>query len=300
MDRNTLDESTGIKNPIFIIGSGRSGTTIFYSLLMKLDQTTGFQNWENYLPVVTQKETLHRYFRQMASSGLLQRIDSRIFNTKLFFPSKESNRIFNLIGLNRLPLPLEGEQDPIPGLKLKAIIDNCVGVDNQAFTLKNTNNGLRINYLKAFFPQAAFLHIIRDGRANIASYLKTDFFYKMRFWWAENKTYPEIISEFGSAVELAAVHWRSNLEEIISQSQMIPSDQYLEIKYENLIERPVEIIHDVAEFCGLKMTESDYIIIRKETLENRNYKWKLNLSNEEVDLITHEIKPLLERFGYEC
>lgn len=87
-----------------------------------------------------------------------------------------------------------------------------------------------IERLHNVFPHAQFIHIIRDGRDVCLSLKKTG--------WHGNSTW-EIAEYWGRAVSTAR-----------EAGQALPADQYLEVRYEQLVLDTERVLRSVCHFLG--------------------------------------------------
>lgn len=282
-----------IKKPIFVIGSGRSGTTIFFRTLAQHKQVGYFTNFDSYFP---------RLFK----SGIMPFLESNtltksvINRMKPIIPSKEIIGILTYCKIQEKGIPLSDEDVNLTESDcLTEMICKCLKYQKKGrFIAKNTINGMRIKYLDSIFPDSIFVHVMRDGRANVHSYLHIPFFKQIRFWWWGNKQLEDWITEGGSPLELAALHWKNNMLEIFRQSKDLPRERYFEIKYEDFTRDPLYFFKKTLDFCGLEWDKHFESIINNTTFKNTNYKWKTNLSPEQQEVIESILGDFLNKIGY--
>ena len=84
--------------------------------------------------------------------------------------------------------------------------------------------------LKRLFPEARFIHIVRDGRAVCASIKTLD--------WGPNNAYT------------ASRHWAARLQEAIAV-EVAEGDNCLRVRYEDLLCNPEAVIRHICNFCDL-------------------------------------------------
>lgn len=282
-----------IERPVFIVGSGRSGTTIFFKTLAKHKQVGYFSNYDDSFP---------RLFRYgitpfLESNNLTLSIIGKV---KQVQPSMEIMGIMQYCGIRKKGIPLSDEDVKQSEARcLKQMIYKCLEYRKVSrFIAKNTNNGMRIEYLDKIFPNSIFIHVLRDGRANVNSYLNVPFFSKMSFWWWNNKKLENWINESRKAEELAALHWKHNVEEILKQAKCLPKDRYLEVKYEEFTEDPKRSFQKVVELCGLGWSRYFESVIENTQFKNMNYKWKKDLNLEQKEIVESIAADLLQKLGY--
>lgn len=88
--------------------------------------------------------------------------------------------------------------------------------------------------IRAFFPTARFLHVIRDGRDVVASMLAAR--RDMGFG--------------GETAAACAIEWRDSI--LAARRAAAEEKSYLEVRYEQLLADPVGSLRTVLEFCGLR------------------------------------------------
>jgi Sulfotransferase family len=163
---------------------------------------------------------------------------------------------------------------------------------------RHPENSLRLHFMKAIFPEARLVHIVRDGRAAVCSnYLSAQHkknrpkypfggYIRPPGWrdWLSRPVLEQLAFMWNTAVLYASREGRKYGED------------YLEIRYEDLPKDAPSIISAVWKWIGLAPSED--LLSRMPVFENRNYKWKESLSNEEVATIERLAKEGLQEFGY--
>lgn len=156
-----------------------------------------------------------------------------------------------------------------------------------------------MRYLTEAFPDAIFVHVVRDGRAVAASYHKKiqsgEFgTWNEREWWITGwpqEWQNEWRDQFGSPLSFTAYQWKYFVGEISKEKEHIPPEQYLEIKYSNIVGTPVTTFNKIFSFCGLKQSPKVEWYLRNIPLENMNKKWGKRYSDsekKELEQIIHE------------
>lgn len=148
----------------------------------------------------------------------------------------------------------------IPAPSLKDIV-NC------AFELKLEETGkaiwgdktpkhvMHIQFLKEMYPDAKFIHLIRDGRDVCLSYLKTG--------W------------LGPWVSKISQYWSVRVQKASESKQTLPAGKYLEIRYEDLVVNPEQVLREVSLFLG-----EDYTPAMLEYSDN----FEKNLASRELKI----------------
>jgi len=137
----------------------------------------------------------------------------------------------------------------------------------------------RLRYL---WPDARFIHIVRDGRDVARSCVAMG--------WAGNS--------WGGAdrwMEAEAL-WDK------LRSKLSTSD-YREIRYENLIREPREVLREICDFLGIEFDEGMFSYAETSSYDLPDpklvYQWKVKASTEETRITEAKIGEMLVRRGYE-
>lgn len=194
---------------------------------------------------------------------------------------------------------------------------------------KTCINTLRVPYLHKLFPNARFVFIQRDGRDNISS---------MMDGWREGRSDGSfgLNQFFGPAPDPVAINggefrewhfflppgWRdynqASLEEVcayqwitanqlaLDASTRIPVNQWIPLRYEDLVDRPIETFERV--FSQLGMTFTEQLRARCGELDRRptsivsgpprRAKWR-ERNPEAIARVRERIRPMMERLGYD-
>lgn len=100
---------------------------------------------------------------------------------------------------------------------------------------KTPTNIYHTDFIKKMFPDCQFIHIIRDGRDVIASFKKRwgskTIFYGMKQWNKSMNLTPTLREKYGK-------------------------DEYIEVRYEDLVSNPEPVIRKIIEFLNEPWTPS--------------------------------------------
>ena len=158
---------------------------------------------------------------------------------------------------------------------------------------KTPMNTLYLDWIGTVFPRSKFIHIIRDGRDVASSYLKME-------------RYDTILE--------AANRWINSIESAQSFGSKI-KENYIEIRYEELVTKPEEVIKDTCDFLDIaydskmldhtkqveKLGDTDkahHSNLSKPISSDSVGKWKNNLSESDQESITKLLHKHLQRLGY--
>ena len=259
-----------LKRPIFIIGCGRSGTTLLSEILGKHRDVAHwseandiwYPQWHPWRPENIDKPPLE------------------------FDPVGFTNQWW--------------QQNENRQLEIKAMFGAFQLLGQKSFFLnKSPYNVFRIPYLLQMFPEARFIHIIRDGRAVVFSYArKLQDEDKLKEWPTEQRLL--FTNSFQDFIVWLAEFWKKNLEEVSKQDQaskLREKGLLFELSYEELCANPVATVGDICNFLDLPKDGLDLSSTRKRP-SSQNQKWRDGLEAGLVARISLKMQPLLQQRGY--
>lgn len=294
--------------PIFFVGMGRSGTTIIFETLTQHPDLAWPSNYCEWMP---------RYLFMNALVPLVDRIGLR-GHKKQYGRAIPGNRY--------LPQPDEAynfwdyytqenfSYDYLNDVKARPeTADRVRGAvarlahwqRKSRFAAKFTGPG-RIAFLASIFPDARFIHVIRDGRPVVQSLLRQDFWrnkggLERPFW---DGTPKHILQEWESsgrdADVLAALQWRHIVQTIRSDAARLPGNSYMELRYEDFVADPEQALKSIYHFSELSLPEgiANAPESKNGSFRNMNEKWR-EMDKERIDRITDAMQPMLQELGYE-
>jgi len=284
-----------LKKTIFIIGSGRSGTTLLFDILSRHRECGYFNQYNNKFPKYMFLSMLSRVRdSRLLCKYSIQNIQSKKLSKYFPKPAKEANNIWkiwdNQIKTNDFLKEYQNET-------IKYVKSLLKWQGKERFISKNTNHILRLKYLDRIFEAPFFIHIIRDPRAVINSLLNVDWD-NLIFWWKKDSlTLRQLKNRKVDLVKL----WTENMKREIN-SLLINQDRIkarlITVKYEDLTEETYKTTKCILNFCGMKIDSNIKKFLSTSSIQNRNYKWKNNLKSYQVDFINKETEEIMKSFGY--
>ncbi len=285
-----------IRKPIFIIGSGRSGTSLLYRLLAVHPDLCWFSNLSDKHASLPFLAMAHRL---LDLPGLGYGLKKLILSGKQFslLPS-EGGRIYHEIC--RFEQDKKTTEKDIRSIRsdlLFRIISTHTRVTGKTrFLNKQTANTQRLQLMHALFPDAYWIHIIRDGRAVANSLSRVSWWPGVSLWWHGGKTPSQLARAYKDPILLCAEHWRRNVTEIRSMRAIL-GRHYREIRYEELVENPRKSLTAMLRWCHLPVSQQ-YLRILPDRLPNRNDAWQRNLTDSQKALLQKQIGSLLRELDY--
>jgi hypothetical protein len=133
-----------------------------------------------------------------------------------------------------------------------------------------------------FFPEAKYIHLVRDPRDVALSTIEMG--------WAGN-------AYFG------VDRWIETERSCDKLVQKIESSRILEIKYEELVSKPQEILRVVCNFLNIDFDDAMLNYSRRSSYEpihtNSMKRWKETIRPNELAMLEHKLSALLLDRGYE-
>jgi len=236
-----LPQFKSVQKPIFIIGTGRSGTTILGTLL-SMHKEVGFLNepkalWHSIYP---REDLTGSYSRGIAQYRLIENDATN--------PVKQTaHKLFGVY------LALSGSQ---------RVVD------------KYPELVFRVPFVRALFPDAKFVFLIRNGwdtcqsiegwsqRLGVEVKTETHDWWgadqrKWKFLWEQiictDTDFQGIYSEqkqFENPLDMATLEWIVSMREGLRFFKQFPQCMHM-LRYEDLVAHPEQSLSQLLEFCEL-------------------------------------------------
>jgi len=272
--------------PFFIIGSGRSGNTLLRSILSGTSEISIPP--ESYrIPFAIKRFHIcnNRDWKELFTEVLDEFSSCSEFYTWDINLKEVHNRLESLDDSKRTLSNIFDEmfctysEKHSPGSRL--------------WGDKTPLNTMYLDWIGSVYPQSKFVHIIRDGRDVVSSYLKM-------------KRY--------QSVDEAAKRWNNSINLAQNFGSKI-NNNYIEIRYESLVNNPEKVVMEVCDFLGVKydskildhtsqidrMGDTDkphHSNLSKAISSSSVGKWVKNLSEDEQKRVTNLLHSNLQNLGY--
>ena len=197
---------------------------------------------------------------------------------------------------------------------------------------KTVSNSLRVPYVLKVFPNARFIHLIRDGRDVTESVLRQwGEVREMSYILKKLKTFPiwyafSYLLEYGinwlsfrlgkkgkdhyiwgvkypgykkdldnlSKLEVCAKQWKVCVETSERQLEALPHESVLKVKYEDLVTHPDKFLPIIGEFIGLDNTLFD----AKRLNPGNIHKYKSAFNPSQLKKVNNIIGQTLTQLNY--
>ncbi len=273
--------------PIFIVGSERSGTTLL-RLMLHAHPRIAIPPQTKYVKKLYKRRL---FFGNLAGEKNRQELARWLHShfdgsTKLDDLEIDPETVRSAV----LEASSLGEALAQPFIAYAAKHNKPRWGDKRPYYIKY------LSKLRMLFPGAQIIHLIRDCRDVVASL-------KHMPWWKNDATY-------------SILNWMEAIDKGLHARQTTRLDEYLELRYEDLVQEPERELQRICQFLSESYTPKmlqfsdvaryavpDYKMAwHAATIQslNRNSveRWKSELSSEEVSLIEWSCEKELEAMGY--
>jgi hypothetical protein len=280
---------------VFLVGCGRSGTTVVYDTMAAHPDTAWFSRWTDasLQPRLAAAAPLYRRLFPPAT-GAVRRF--------LPYPS-EGYRLWDA-ALALEPDEVNGPLDASHVTVARArAVEACVSghvrhSGGSCFLNKNTRNSRRMPFLAALYPAAVYIHVVRHPLDVVASLLEIEWWPGLALWTEGGRT----VASFGDdpvvRARLAADLWRAETEQVLDASTALPADRYLELRYEAFVDEPAARTGDLLASIGLDdhPTVGRFAsLVRASSVGG----WRRRLTEAQQEAAVPAVEGLAKRLGYD-
>lgn len=257
-----------LKNPVFIIGCSRSGTTLLSRLMSTHRDVSEWSEandvWD---PISVRRDEDGRPLHFWDDT------DGYIRHWRVGMASRrrEIRAIFG-------------------------IYQSIMG--RPVFVNKSPINTFRVPDILDIFPDARIVHMVRDGRAVSVSYA-----YKLAQKMREHPDQYEgtdLSQPFDQMVVRLAAFWKANLDEVARQDQahrLTERGIILELTYEELCDDRTAALGRLCRFAGLDPQRFGPKLAL-EPVVSRNDKWRKDIDSALLEQMAAQMQPTLSQRGY--
>jgi len=296
----TNQQKMQVTKPIFIVGTGRCGSTAFHKILAPHPQLMWLSGFAEEFP---RKPEWNRWAVTAVGNPVLR----RLLGTRIKPGENYGFWYSHAYGFAEPGRDLV-RSDVTPRVKkqVRSVIERMLTPQRSRLLVKLTGWS-RIGFLNEIFEDAKFIHIVRDGRAVASSLLHINA-WQWRGWygpysWRYGPLSPEDQATWEASdrsfVALAGLQWRIHTRAIEAARQALDPSRFLEVRYEPFCEDPLGTCRRVVEFAELEPSEAFEQHVKSSLIEDRISRWRTDLSAEQQVLLTDLLLEDLQRYGYD-
>jgi Sulfotransferase family len=288
---------------VFVIGTGRCGSTLIQELLAHHPDVGFLSNLEDRIPGVsggTSRATNMLYRRLPPSLTRMGRIR--------YGPSEGYRALAREVS----PLVTNScrdlrADDAMPWVteRFRTFFCERARAQRRPVFLHKFTGWPRTGFVHEIFPDARFIHIVRDGRAVVASALR------MPWWmghmgpeaWHWGPLPPAYAAEWEASgrsfAVLAALAWKILMDEFAAARELVPGDQWLDIRFEDVLADPKPRLKEMLGFMGLDEHRSvDAALVRAGIVPDRQ-RYRHELGSAGLAQVEKSLAEHLDAWGYE-
>lgn len=303
---NIIDQYT--ENATFICGHRKSGTTMLLCLLDNHSELLVYPPdssfFYEYYPKYDSSDYTDEQKVDSISGVVVDRLEVEIGNLS---ETDREELNFSIDSFREDVRAYAAKTDKTPRNMLLSVIqgyrDHFQGSQNPVrWVEKTTSTEIYAAEVLQWFPRARFIHVIRDPRDNWAS-LKSGWSARYsRFNDSSERLLQSMIDRGKLGLEFA----RNNKERF-------GSEVYKVVRFEDMVERPREVLNDICSFLEVKFSENmlmptvcgklwrgnNFDGLKFENPSNVNVgRWRERTTEDEICLIEYYFGDIMEHFGY--
>jgi len=291
--------------PVFILAPPRSGSTFLFDILSQFDKLTYLQSeaddiwWRNF-PYERMQEPSDYVGSVQATRRAMRAIRRETFQRTVSV--QHSNRAWPIRYLHSL------SPTYMFGLKRVRYLDKTIA------------NCFHLEFLDRAFPDARYIFLVRDPRANISSMIEgwpyverfgkpqlTAIVQSVESRTIDHWTYPappgwqEVLSE--PLPQICAWSWRQHVEHVLAFLERQPREASW-VRYEELVAHTPTVVRRLSEALDLQWSRQaeQYVnaspLSRTTVTEPAGDKWK-RTNYEEIISILPYVTETAARIGYD-
>jgi hypothetical protein len=285
MKPNPPGVSSRCKAPVFVLGCGRSGTTLLYHMLLSSGNFAVYRTESNVINLLEPR------FGDLSVARNKRRLLDAWYKT----------RLYTLSELEKGPLEERVMADCKNGGDfLRIIMEEMAGKQGvERWADSTPEHLLHLHRIKETIPNALILHIIRDGRDVALSTDKQG--YIRRLPWDRTPS-----------VMVAGLYWEWMVNKGRRDGLELGED-YTEVRFEELVGRPRETLVRLGSFIGhdLDYDRIQRVGIGSVSAPNTSFekgpseafkpagRWKNGYTPENLAMFEGLVGGTLEELGYE-
>lgn len=278
-----------VKNPVFIIGHPRSGTTFLHHLLSRTGRTAAFKCWHIFFPALTAralvKPLMHRLIKKGKSEVMpvetghhmaLEKVEEE---EMLFLNNYDTQFIGSaLLALDDREYPELQFHDQQPDRRrfrslrfLHGCFQRQIHYTSRPRIIAQTHFSThRLKTIMEFYPDAKFIYIVRDPQEVIPSYLSL-LHKSIDFRWGLAKIPDRILARYNERRYQAAIALYRYFYDLRKNGE-IPEDRVLVMPYPLLLSDLRGAFEKIVDFTGIAVSDELREIVSRQAAQQKDYR----------------------------
>ncbi len=301
------------KDPIFILGFYRSGTSFMHQFLTQDDRLGYHTNFQMIFPeimltcekvlspflewlcrVFNIRDEVHRIQLSFRYPGeedatMTTSTNPRGSQWGYFFPRMMMSQFRKYVLFQNVPdSEVAGWKNDYHFLIKKISLAN----GGKQLILKSPPNTARVKILLSMFPNARFIMVHRNPYDVYVS--------NQRFWEVTNKIYAVGPTQSVDNNQIILDTYAETMQQYLEEKDLIPEGQLIEIPYQKLMENPLKKMCEIYETLGLE--DFNVVADKMESYLDGQKSYKRlthKLPENEERTVTEKFAPFIRHWGYE-
>jgi hypothetical protein len=295
----THPTAAAVTKPIFIVGTGRCGSTAFHKLLGLHPQLMWLSGFAEEFPS-------HPEWNRWAVTAAGNPVVRKLFGKRIKPGENYGFWYHHAYGFAEPGRDLvAGDVTPRVRKQLQSVLGRMMTPQRDRLLVKLTGWS-RIGYLDEIFGDAKFIHIVRDGRAVANSVLHVNA-WQWRGWYGPYSwRYGPLSAEDEAAwlangrsfVALAGIQWKTHTRAFETARAKLDPSRFLQVRYEDFCEDALGTCRRVLDFAELRDAPEFERSVKATPIRDTD-RWRKDLSGEQQALLTRVLRDDLARYGYD-
>ena len=292
-----------MKDPIFICGHRKCGTTMFHNL---------FDGHDDLLVYPSDLNLLYAYFPEYlndkyTNEDRFKRLDVILFkDLELQLKAENVNKNIDILKFKNIFFK---KLEFIDLRNIKSIItklmdsfSELLGYENRIPVIKETSIEIYSNDILKWFPESKFLHLVRDPRDNYAA-LKS----------GVKKYYSKMGEDEKQTLSSLIYRTRLGLKMGLANQELYGNTKYRFVIFNQLVGNTFREVESICEFMDIKFTDklltptrlgseikgNNFDGNKFNAITNKNVgRWIERISEEEAKVIEFHLGELMKKFNF--
>jgi len=311
-----------VRNPLFIIGHPRSGTTFLHRVLTQTREFCAFEGWEILVPSLLARRLLKRLIERLIRQNRKTALPAQAGHEIRLDEIEEEEMLFLFNGNTQFAScvsPLGFSDEDFTELVYAEAQPEAIRHETMAFlrgcfqrqiywtgraqvVAKMNYSGMRIRSLLDAFPDAKIVYVVRSPLEAIPSHLSLDRNVFDHMWGLKRIPRARLERYYARRYRHNVAFYR-HLEDLIANGDLL-AGRFLVLQYEEMRENLASAIERIVDFAGLRLSDELKQEIathsRKQPTYQRQHK---NLHLEEFGLTEERIREdlafMFDKYGFE-
>ena len=289
---------------IFLIGTGRCGSSLVHELLARHPDVGFLSNLEDRLPRLPavagrcNNPLYRRVPRSLTRKGRLRYAPSEGYRAL-------SRQVSPLVSSSERDL-LAADAMPWVTERFRSFFLERAAAQRRPVFLHKFTGWPRTGFIRQALPDARFVNMVRDGRACAASALQTPWWrgYHGPEQWDLGPLPPAYAAEWEASGRsfalLAGLSWKLMMDAFDAARELVPGDRWLDLRFEDLLADPQSRCKELLRYMGLDDDpQFDAALARTTFATGRRDAFRQHLDARSIELLDASLAGHLRRWGYE-